>query len=48
MVPVTDDPVQLYQVPTNPYKNDNLASTNADRVAELEQQLDAWWSSAAP
>ena len=48
IVPVTDDPVQLYQVPTNPHKNENLASTNAELVAELEQLLDAWWNPAAP
>ncbi|MEZ6116972.1 MAG: sulfatase [Pirellulaceae bacterium] len=36
--------VELYDLANDPHENSNLANINPDRVAELQANLNAWWS----
>jgi arylsulfatase A-like enzyme len=36
--------VELYDLATDPQETANLAAQNADRVARLRAELDAWWT----
>lgn len=35
---------ELYNLKDDPHETENLASANADRVAELSAAIDAWWT----
>ena len=39
-----DAPVELFHLALDPHETRNLAEAYPDRVAELTQALDAWWS----
>ncbi len=45
IVPVDEqDPFELYDVHQDPHEEHNVAEDNADIVADLRAQLDAWWT----
>ena len=41
---VTDKPVQLYDLSKDPHELNNLAQSEASRVANLRETLDRWWN----
>ena len=38
-----DNPVELFNLTADPMERKNLAATHPDKVAELKEELDAWW-----